>query len=162
MMNNKLKYTRRSLLRGAMNGAAVAMGLPVLESLLNDNGTAFADGTDLPPCFGSWFFGLGLTPGRWEPELVGSQYELPEHIAVLQPIREKLNIFSGLQIFLDGKVNQNHVSGAQGQMTGLVTKSAADYDESFDAIIDRTFGSNTRFRTLEVACDGNSSSSFAE
>ena len=62
MMNNKLKYTRRSLLRGAMNGAAVAMGLPVLESLLNDNGTAFADGTDLPPCFGSWFFGLGLTP----------------------------------------------------------------------------------------------------
>ena len=25
------------------------MGLPVLESLLNDNGTAFADGTDLPP-----------------------------------------------------------------------------------------------------------------
>ena len=136
MMNNKLKYTRRSLLRGAMNGAAVAMGLPVLESLLNDNGTAFADGTDLPPCFGSWFFGLGLTPGRWEPELVGSQYELPEHIAVLQPIREKLNIFSGLQIFLDGKVNQNHVSGAQGQMTGLVTASAADYDESFDAIID--------------------------
>ena len=160
MMNNKLKFTRRSLLRGAMNGAAVAMGLPVLESLLNDNGTAFADGTDLPPCFGSWFFGLGLTPGRWEPELVGSYYELPEHIAVLQPIREKLNIFSGLQIFLDGKVNQNHVSGAQGQMTGLVTKSAADYDESFDAIIDRTFGSNTRFRTLEVACDGNSSSGW--
>ena len=45
-------------------------------------------------------------------------------------------------------------------MTGLVTKSAADYDESFDAIIDRHFGSSTRFRTLEVACDGNPSSGW--
>tara|TARA_B100000029_G_scaffold35732_3_gene33590 strand:+ start:16496 stop:17764 length:1269 start_codon:yes stop_codon:yes gene_type:complete len=136
------------------------MGLPILESFLNNNGTAFADGTELPPCFGSWFFGLGLTPGRWEPEVIGANYVLPEHIAALQPIREKLNIFSGLQIFLDGKVNQNHISGAQGQMTGIVTKSAADYDESFDAIIDKQFGANVRFRTLEVACDGNSSSGW--
>ena len=114
----------------------------------------------MPPCFGSWFFGLGLTPGRWEPKVIGSNYELPEHIAALEPIREKLNIFSGLQIFLDGKVNQNHISGAQGQMTGVVTKSAADYDESFDAVIDKQFGANARFRTLEVACDGNASSGW--
>ena len=32
------------------------------------------------------------------------------------------------------------MSPGTGQMTGLVTKSAADYDESFDAIIDRTLG----------------------
>ncbi len=45
-------------------------------------------------------------------------------------------------------------------MTGIVTKSAAEYDESFDAIIDKQFGANVRFRTLEVACDGNSSSGW--
>ena len=160
MISKNRKFNRRSLLRGAIQGSAVVMGLPILQSFLNDNGTAFADGTELPPCFGSWFFGLGLTPGRWEPEVIGSNYELPEHIAALQPIREKLNIFSGLQVFLDGKVNQNHISGAQGQMTGIVTKSAADYDESFDAIIDKQFGANVRFRTLEVACDGNASSGW--
>ena len=160
MINKNRKFTRRSLLRGAIQGSTVVMGLPILESFLNSNGTAFADGTELPPCFGSWFFGLGLTPGRWEPEVIGSNYELPEHVAVLQPIKEKLNIFSGLQIFLDGKVNQNHISGAQGQMTGVVTRSAADYDESFDAIIDKQFGANARFRTLEVACDGNASSGW--
>ena len=160
MINKNRKFTRRSLLRGAIQGSTVVMGLPILESFLNSNGTAFADGTELPPCFGSWFFGLGLTPGRWEPEVIGSNYELPEHVAALQPIKEKLNIFSGLQIFLDGKVNQNHISGAQGQMTGVVTKSAADYDESFDAIIDKQFGANARFRTLEVACDGNASSGW--
>ena len=160
MISKNRKFNRRSLLRGAIQGSAVVMGLPILQSFLNDNGTAFSDGTELPPCFGSWFFGLGLTPGRWEPEVIGSNYELPEHIAALQPIREKLNIFSGLQVFLDGKVNQNHISGAQGQMTGIVTKSAADYDESFDAIIDKQFGANVRFRTLEVACDGNASSGW--
>ena len=160
MINKNRKFTRRSLLRGAIQGSTVVMGLPILESFLNSNGTAFADGTELPPCFGSWFFGLGLTPGRWQPEVIGSNYELPEHVAVLQPIKEKLNIFSGLQIFLDGKVNQNHISGAQGQMTGVVTRSAADYDESFDAIIDKQFGANARFRTLEVACDGNASSGW--
>ena len=160
MINKNRKFTRRSLLRGAIQGSTVVMGLPILESFLNSNGTAFADGTELPPCFGSWFFGLGLTPGRWQPEVIGSNYELPEHVAALQPIKEKLNIFSGLQIFLDGKVNQNHISGAQGQMTGVVTRSAADYDESFDAVIDKQFGANARFRTLEVACDGNASSGW--
>ena len=160
MINKNRKFTRRSLLRGAIQGSTVVMGLPILESFLNSNGTAFADGTELPPCFGSWFFGLGLTPGRWQPEVIGSNYELPEHVAALQPIKEKLNIFSGLQIFLDGKVNQNHISGAQGQMTGVVTRSAADYDESFDAVIDKQFGASARFRTLEVACDGNASSGW--
>ena len=160
MINKNRKFTRRSLLRGAIEGSTVVMGLPILESFLNSNGTAFADGTELPPCFGSWFFGLGLTPGRWQPEVIGSNYELPEHVAALQPIKEKLNIFSGLQIFLDGKVNQNHISGAQGQMTGVVTRSAADYDESFDAVIDKQFGASARFRTLEVACDGNASSGW--
>ena len=154
------KFNRRSILRGAIHGSAVVVGLPVLESFLNENGTAYADGIELPPCFGSWFFGLGLTPERWEPEVIGTGYELPEHVAALNPFKDKLNVFSGLQIFLDGKVNQNHVSGAQGQMTGIVTKSAADYDESFDAIIDQQFGANVRFRTLEVACDGNAGSGW--
>mgnify|MGYP001181237357 FL=1 len=161
MIRKHQKFNRRSLLRGLVHGSAVAMGLPILDSFLNENGTAFAeDGAALPPCFGSWFWGLGLTPGLWEPKKIGADYELPEHIAVLNPIKQKLNVYSGLQVFLDGKVNQNHMSGAQGQMTGIVTKSAAEYDESFDAIIDRQFRTNVRFRSLEVACDGNASSGW--
>ena len=123
MIRKHQKFNRRSLLRGVVHGSAVAMGLPILDSFLDENGTAFAeDGAALPPCFGSWFWGLGLTPGLWEPKEIGADYELPEHIAVLSPIKQKLNVYSGLQVFLDGKVNQNHMSGAQGQMTGIVTK----------------------------------------
>ncbi len=162
MKNRHRKISRRTLLRGTLNGSAVVLGLPILDSFLNDNGTAFAaDGAALPPCFGSWFWGLGLTPDRWEPKTTGHGFVLPEHIASLKPIKEKLNIYSGLQVFLDGKVNQNHLSGAQGQMTGIVTKTSAEYDESFDAIIDKQLGANVRFRSLEVACDGNASSGWS-
>jgi len=161
MINRHRKFDRRSLLKGAIKGSAVVVGLPVLESFLNERGTAFAaDGAALPPCFGSWFWGLGLTPDLWVPEKTGPDYILPEHIAVLNPIRDKLNVYSGLQVFLDGKVNQNHMSGAQGQMTGIVTKSDAEYNESFDSIIDKQSGANVRFRSLEVACDGNASSGW--
>ena len=103
MKNRHRKISRRTLLRGTLNGSAVVLGLPILDSFLNDNGTAFAaDGAALPPCFGSWFWGLGLTPDRWEPKTTGHGFVLPEHIASLKPIKEKLNIYSGLQVFLDG------------------------------------------------------------
>ena len=92
----------------------------MLECFLNTNGTAYAaTGAALPPCFGTWFWGLGLTPNQWEPTTTGANYVLPDHIAGLNPIKEKMNLFSGMQVFLDGKVNQNHYSGAQGQADGF-------------------------------------------
>ena len=35
MINKNRKFTRRSLLRGAIQGSTVVMGLPILESFLN-------------------------------------------------------------------------------------------------------------------------------
>ena len=150
------KVDRRTVLRGFLGGTAVAVGLPILECFLNTNGTAYAaTGAPLPPCFGTWFWGLGLTPTRWEPATTGVDYELPEHIACLNPIKEKMNLFSGMQIFLDGKVNQNHYSGAQGQATGMVSRNASDYTASIDTLIGEQIGKGTRFRSLEATCDGD-------
>lgn len=39
---------RRLMLRGMMSGAAVSVGLPLLDCFLNSNGTALADGNKLP------------------------------------------------------------------------------------------------------------------
>ena len=66
------RFTRRNLLRGMMGGAAVTVGLPFLDCFLNTNGTALADGQALPVNFGTWFWGLGLNPGRWEFRLLPS------------------------------------------------------------------------------------------
>ena len=90
------KVSRRTVLRGVLGGTAVAVGLPVLECFLNTSGTAYAaTGAPLPPCFGTWSWGLGLTPNRWVPTTTGPDYELPDHLAVLNPIKEKMNLFSG-------------------------------------------------------------------
>ena len=166
-MSATREISRRTVMRGMLQGgAAVAVGLPVLECFLNTNGTAYAATAGaaagpLPPCFGTWFWGLGLTPNHWEPATTGPDYELPAHLAGLQPIKSKLNLFSGMQVFLDGKVNQNHYSGAQGQATGMVSRNGSDYSTSIDTLIGEQIGRGTRFRSLEVTCDGDSSASWS-
>ena len=157
------KIGRRTVLRGFLQGGtAVALGLPMLECFLNTHGTAYAaTGAALPPCFGSWFWGLGLTPNLWVPETAGADYELPEHIKVLEPVKDKINLYSGAQVFLDGKVNQNHYSGAQGQMTGMVSRNGSDYSTSLDTIIGDHIGKGTRFRSLEATCDGDGSNTWS-
>lgn len=161
-MSKHVKINRRDVLRGVVGGAAVTVGLPLLECFLNPNGTAYAaTGAALPPIFGSWFFGLGLTPNQWEPKTTGSQYTLPQHIAVLEPIKAKMNLYSGLQVFLDGKVNQNHYSGAQCQMTGIVSRTGSEYSTSLDSVIGSHIGKRTRFRSIEVGCDGDRRSTWS-
>src|SRR4051812_25319481 len=96
--------SRRNVLRGVMGGAAVTVGLPFLDAFLTSNGTALAaTGASLPVVFGNWFWGCGLTPGRWEPKKVGAGYELPIELAKLAPFKNDLNIYSGMKAFLDGK-----------------------------------------------------------
>ena len=153
--------TRRRILRGMLNGAAVSMGLPILDCLLNTNGTAFANGELLPIRFGTWFWGLGLSRGHWQPDEVGPDYKLKPQLQPLEPFKDRLNIFSGGQAYLDGKSNQTHFSGAQAIMTGTVSPTNAGYSRSFDTIIADVIGTRTRFRSLEVACDGDPRSSWS-
>src|SRR4051812_41832399 len=52
--------SRRRLLRGMLRGSAVALGLPLFEAMLNENGTALAAGAGLPVRYGLFFWGNGL------------------------------------------------------------------------------------------------------
>ena len=161
-MSARERLSRRQVLRGMLGGTAVTVGLPILECFLNSSGTAYAaTGQALPTIFGSWFYGLGLTPNHWEPQATGTKFTLPDHIAALEPIKAKLNLFSGLQVFLDGKVNQNHYSGAQCQMTGIVSRTGSDYSTSLDTALGAHFNRRSRFRSLEVGCDGDRRSTWS-
>ena len=64
-------FNRRRILKGMLGTSAVTVALPFLDCFLDVNGTALADGQKLPVCFGTWFWGLGLNPGRWEPPTAG-------------------------------------------------------------------------------------------
>jgi hypothetical protein len=155
MKSSTLVWTRRRVLRGMLAGGAVTVGLPIFDCLLNDNGTAFADtGAPLPTRFATWFWALGLGEEDWRPKNAGSDYELPPQLAVLNPFKKKLNLFSGSQVFLDGQSNNTHFTGVQGYMTGKVSNSG-EYFNSINTLIGDVIAGPTRFRSLEVACDGD-------
>ena len=73
--------SRRRVLRGMLGGGAISVGMPLLDCFLDTNGTALADGAPLPVRFGTWFWGCGLTPGRWEPKTLGANYEMAPELS---------------------------------------------------------------------------------
>ena len=67
------KLTRRTILRGAINGAAIGVALPFLDCFLDVNGQALAaPGKHLPVRFGTWIWGCGHIPERWIPTSEGT------------------------------------------------------------------------------------------
>ena len=99
-----------------LGGAAVTVGLPFLDCFLNESGTALAaTGAPPPVVFGTWFWGLGLNPGRpLEPKTEAwPNYVLPPDLApiwrISQP-RERLHRHEGAP--WDGKTAHGHFSSA--------------------------------------------------
>ena len=159
---SKLNGTsRRQVLRGTLAGAAVSVGLPILDCMLNSNGDAFADtGAPIPVRFGTWFWGLGFGEGQWTPKEAGANYTLPGVLEPLTPLKKKFNFFTGAEVFLEGKANETHFTGAQGLMTGRVG-TAREYSGSLDTLISEVIGTRTRFRSIEVTCNGDPKSGWS-
>ena len=61
--------SRRTVLRGALaTGATVTIPLPLLEIMLNGNGTAYAQSAGgIPKRLGIFFWGNGVKLDRWVP-----------------------------------------------------------------------------------------------
>jgi len=148
------KLTRRRVLRGMLGGAAISVGLPLLDCFLNDNGTALADGAPLPACFGTWFTALGFNPGFWEPKVIGPKYENNVQLKALDPFRDKINIFSGMQVFVDGRPLATHLTGAQICTIGAIPVGPDTDLPSIDQVIASKIGTGTRFRSIEVSYEG--------
>ena len=158
----RIKLDRRTILRGTLAGAAVGVGVPVLDCFLNGNGTAFAaTGQALPPVFGSWLQSMGLNPGRWAPSKAGADYENNIELKVFDGYRDRMNVFSGMRYYLDGRPHVTHVSGCQIASTGGlyaagqgVNNSSGESGPSVDAVIADHIGPRTRFRSLEMCFSG--------
>jgi hypothetical protein len=145
------RVNRRRVLRGAMG---ITVGLPFLDCVLTENGTALAaTGAALPVCFGTWWQGLGLTPGRWVPDKVGAGYENKAELKVLDPFKSKMNIISGMKYFLDGRPLETHITGFQIASMGRIPVSV-NSGPSIDSSIADVIGTRTRFRSIEVSLAG--------
>lgn len=148
------KFSRRGFLRGTLQGAAVGVALPILNCMLNDNGQAFAEsGKRLPTRFGTWVWGCGFIPELWIPSATGKEFSLPAHLAPLEPYKEKLAIFSGFDVKLDGVPNKPHVTGCLGLRTGIPVPDRKVKLPTLDVLIADQIA-DTRFRSLEISTSG--------
>ncbi|MBT5240302.1 MAG: DUF1552 domain-containing protein [Rhodospirillaceae bacterium] len=156
-----MTLNRRSFLRGTAAGSAVAVGLPFLDCFLNDSGTALASGAPIPLRFGSWFWGLGHTPGRGiamdgKPEITFLEETQP-----LAPYVNDLNYFNAFNTPLDGRPSAVHFSGWVAAKTGTVPRTFGDTPEpTLDVIIADHIGASTRFRSLDLSATGSARDSY--
>jgi hypothetical protein len=154
--------TRRSVLRGMLGGSAVTVGLPLLECFLSSTGTALASGDPIPMRFGTYFWGLGLTPGRWVPKGLGADYEITPELQALGALRSKLSVFSGFRVLLDGRPNFQHWTGQAAVMCGQAASASRKFDRaSFDTMVADSIGVGTRYRSIELSPFGNARLSYS-
>jgi hypothetical protein len=104
---------RRTFLRG-VGGAMLA--LPVLEGMLNTDGTALAQGRLLPKRFGVFFWGNGVRLDRWVPSATGLNYALSAELAPLAPVRDYINVVSNFKVYAAGP--RGHHDGVSGMLSG--------------------------------------------
>jgi hypothetical protein len=158
------RISRRRFLRGALaGGAAVSVGLPLLEVFLNDHGDALASGAPMPRRFGTWFWGCGMNANRWEPATEGADFALPPELEPLAPVRHQLTVLSGFSVFLAGEANYVHYSGYVGTLTGEApAKDQSSRLPTLDALVADQIGTTTRFRSLEMAATGNPRHSYSQ
>ncbi|MBW2191643.1 MAG: DUF1552 domain-containing protein [Deltaproteobacteria bacterium] len=163
------RINRRTILRGAVAGGAVGMGLPLLDCFLNENGTALAQGGAIPVRFGTWFWGCGMNPARWAPQTEGLGYELSPELQALErtlssggKVRDHVSVFSGFDVKLDGNPNFPHGSGPASNLTGLFAPADGDFGApSIDVLIAREIGGFTRFRSLQMSATGNRNHTYS-
>ena len=159
----RLLLPRRTLLRGLLGGASVAVGLPMLEMMLSDNGDALADGSGLPRRFGWWFWGNGVhmqSSGieRWVPIGEGDDWQPNEQMMPLAALQDDITVVSGLKVYLPNEVP--HGSGPAGILTGGPLGTVGDSfsnstlgGKTLDQLVADEIGHNTRFRSIEVAVE---------
>lgn len=160
------KWTRRNLLRGVARGSAVVVGLPLLDIFLDGNGEALAAGAPIPTRFGTWFWGCGVNSARWFPSKFGADYDIKEELRPITAYKDKVSVFSNFNCVLDGKPNLVHWSGVMATLSGTapvkggVSGGNAEAP-TIDCLVADHIGQGTRFRSLELACTGQSNVSYS-
>jgi len=156
--------SRRRVLKGMLGGAGVYVGLPLLESFLNDAGTAYASGAPLPLRFGSWTWGLGMDEPIFVPKKTGPNFDLPPELEALEPIQKHINLFTNFDVFKDAAPNFCHHTGwviLRSGMAPMTSDTSGLPGETIDVTVAKTYGNATRFRNLAANATGDVRDSFS-
>ena len=151
--------SRRTMLQGA--GAALA--LPFLDAMsparLWSQSRAGAAATS-PHRFLAYYLPNGQAMPHWTPKGEGRDFELSEILEPLEPFKDQLIAFTGLE----ASWNYNHPGAATCFLTGMNHKAEGEAGAlnetdllaatSMDQILAREFGKVTQRASLELSLDG--------
>jgi hypothetical protein len=128
------RLSRRTVLRGLLTtGGAVAIPLPVLDIMLDDHGTAFAQGTPLARRYVTWFFGNGVLPPLWIPATTGAGWQVSQQLAPLAAVQNWLTVVSGLKQMIPSA--GPHPTGSAAATTGANVANNSAQLKSIDQIV---------------------------
>ncbi len=153
----KWQLNRRTMLRGGLGGAAVAVGLPPLDAMFNSNGTAHAQGTPIPKRLGIFFWGNGVKLDRWTPANAGAGWTPSLELEPLTALKDYVSIVSGMNIKTGNE--RGHHAGCVGILSGAPMVSQphpnSNYVSTFskpsiDQVAAAVIGKTTRFKSLEL------------
>lgn len=155
----RLLLPRRVVLRGLLGGSAVTVALPLLDAMLNDNGSALAQGDPLPKRLGIFFFGngRGIDAARWTPALTGPTWELSPQLAPLAGVKDYINVVSNANVKLAS--SRGHHVGTVAMLSGAEyvaqDPNGANYrstfsQQSIDQLVADANAMQTPFRSLEI------------
>ncbi|HVY28992.1 MAG TPA: DUF1552 domain-containing protein [Polyangiaceae bacterium] len=156
MLRLASSLSRRRVLRGMLRGSAVALGLPLFESMLNESGTALAAGSALPVRYGLFFWGNGLpwtyrhrgstdtvSPGiehplddtltdKYTPTTQGKGFAITDTLKPLERHLANINVVTGLEPHT--AIPDTPAGQSDGHMRGICVALTADQirPEGFD------------------------------
>ena len=133
-----------------LHGAGVAMSLPWLESMpVWGVDPASSREQDFPKRFGVQFMACGIHPDHWWAKHGGSQMELSKSLTPMTPLKEKMNVVSGLfnknatGVGIHPGQTGNILSGASLQR-GAVLKGGVSMDQVLAARVGQATVQPTR------------------
>ena len=148
---------RRSMLqRLALGGAGAALGLPLFESIM-DNQARAADTTALRML--AFYVPCGIHMANFTPTKTGTGYDLPPILQPLTNVQSKVNVISGLAnnpAFPDGA--GDHASGTGAFLTVAHPKKTEGADImngiSMDQVAAAALGDMTHIASLQLGIEG--------
>ena len=137
--------------RAVLRGAGVTMALPWLESLQAATTKAPAV---FPKRFGVLFMGNGVNEDHWSAEGDGAEMKLSKTLAVLEPIKHKINVIEGL--YLKMAMGQGIHPAQTGSLLSGATIQRGPIihaGTTIDQMIANRVGQDTAQQSLVLACE---------
>jgi len=151
MFISRLSLPRRTFLRGM----GVALGLPLLESMVPALTATAKTAANVKPRLGFVYVPHGVIMDNWTPKTAGADFEFTPILKPLEPFRSSLTVVSNLSAPLQN--TGSHAAAAGSWLTGVAPKRTDGPDfqagTTVDQLVAQHLGQDTTFPSLEVATE---------